>query len=118
MTASRCVAASRMRSAYSTTSVSFRGRLLCSPSSLAKPITVLSGVLSSWLMLAMNSDLTLLASSVSIRAVCSASQALCRSTESASSVEYSAIREVCFAGPAAVLNMIRTEICTVAEPQH
>ena len=118
MTASRCVAASRMRSAYSTTSASARARFWCSPSSLAKPITVLRGVLSSWLMLAMNSDLTVLASWVSIRAVCSANQALCRNTESASSDEYSAIRDGRFTGPAVPLNMIRTEDCTLPTPQH
>ena len=63
-------------------------------------------------MLAMNSDLTLLASWVSMRAVCSANQALCRSTDSASSDEYSAIREVCLPGPTVPLNMIRTDACT------
>ena len=85
-----------------------RCRLRCSPSSLAKPITVLSGVLSSWLMLAINSDLTLLASWVSMRAECSASQALWRSMESASSDEYSAIKECCLAAPVVPLNIART----------
>ena len=41
----------------------------CSPSSLAKPIAVSSGVRSSWLILARNSDFTLPASCVSMRAV-------------------------------------------------
>ena len=81
-------------------------------------MTALSGVLSSWLMLAMNSDLTWLASSASMRAECSASQALWRSTELASSDEYSAISEVCFAGPAVPFNMIQTENCTCPEWQH
>ena len=61
----------------------------------------LSGVRSSWLMLAMNSDFTLLASSASIRAVLSASQAFWRNMESASVVEYSAINEPLLAEPTA-----------------
>ena len=55
---------------------------------------VLSGVRSSWLMLAMNSDFTLLASSASIRAECSATRVRCRSTASPSSDEYSLIKEL------------------------
>ena len=53
----------------------------------------LSGVRSSWLMLAMNSDLILLASSASMRAECSATRARWRSIASPNSEAYSFIRE-------------------------
>jgi hypothetical protein len=85
---------------------------------LAKPITVLSGVRSSWLMLAMNSDLTLLASWVSMRALCSASQALSRSAESASIAEYSPMRELFLVGFTLAFNMIRTGFYAIPARQR
>ena len=65
----------------------------------------LSGVLSSWLILAMNSDFTLLASSASMRAECSATRARWRSSASPKSDAYSFISELVFWLPKAPLNI-------------
>lgn len=68
----------------------------------------LSGVLSSWLMLAMNSDLTRLASSASTRAECSATRARWRSNASPRSDAYSFMRELLvFWFPKAPLSITR-----------
>ena len=77
----------------------------CSASSLENPMMALSGVRSSWLMLAMNSDFTLLASSASMRAECSATRARWRSSASPKSDAYSFISELVFWLPKAPLNI-------------
>src|SRR5690606_40858219 len=58
MTDSKCTAASWISDAYSATFSSLSLLRLFSARILEKPITVLSGVRSSWLIFEMNSDLT------------------------------------------------------------
>ena len=62
---------------------------------------------SSWLMLAMNSDFTLLASSASMRAECSATRARWRRTASPRSEEYSLISEFDLVSEGPVQHLIR-----------
>jgi hypothetical protein len=75
----------------------------------------LSGVRSSWLMLAMNSDFTLLASSASTRAERSATRARCRSIASPRSEAYSFINEGFFWFVKGPLNIAKLLVLTGAE---
>jgi hypothetical protein len=69
----------------------------------------LSGVRSSWLIVPMKSDFTLLARLVSTRAVSSARQARRRSMPPATTVAYSLIKVPFPAAPAVPLKMIRPQ---------